>query len=147
MPISLSVFAVGRYVNRSVIAKSWGRGFVHIKLLGDLPVGSGRLSEARRAAGYLSKYVAKTFTDPQSRDLGRHRYDVAQGFQPVSLHLSGTSAADVLGRPQSSWAPSRTGAGPPRTCRTGPGLRRSGLSGVPDGRSGAAGGVGGRVLP
>ncbi|GAB2739972.1 hypothetical protein GCM10027090_08790 [Sinomonas soli] len=91
-------FAVGRYVNRSVIEKSWGRGFVHIKLLGDLPVGSGKLSEARRAAGYLSKYVVKTFTDPQSRDLGRHRYDVAQGFQPASLHLSGTSAVDVLGQ-------------------------------------------------
>src|SRR5664280_3341579 len=32
-------FAVGRYVRRSLVASSWGRGFVHIKLLGDLPVG------------------------------------------------------------------------------------------------------------
>ena len=30
---------------------------MHIKLLGDLPVGSGTLGEARKAAGYLSKYV------------------------------------------------------------------------------------------
>lgn len=91
-------FAVGQYIRRSVIEKAWGRGFVHIKLLGDLPVGAGKLSEARRAAGYLSKYVAKTFTEPQFPDLGRHRYDVAQGFQPVSLHLSGPSAAAVLGQ-------------------------------------------------
>lgn len=91
-------FAVGQYIKRSLIEKAWGRGFVHIKLLGDLPVGSGKLGEARRAAGYLSKYVAKTFTDPQFRDLGRHRYDVAQGFQPVALHLTGSSAADVLGQ-------------------------------------------------
>ncbi|KHL00946.1 rolling circle replication-associated protein [Sinomonas humi] len=107
-------FAIGRYVKKSAIEKAWGRGFVHIKLLGDLPVGSGKLSEARRAAGYLSKYVAKTFTDPQFRDLGRHRYDVAQGFQPASLHLSGTSAAEVLGqasqflgsRPERRWSSS-----------------------------------------
>ena len=52
-------FAVGKYVRRSRIAEAWGRGFVHIKLLGDLPVGSGAVEEARRAAGYLSKYVSK----------------------------------------------------------------------------------------
>ena len=46
-------FAVGRFVKRSLIESAWGHGFVHIKLLGDLPVGSGSLSEARIAAGYL----------------------------------------------------------------------------------------------
>ena len=30
-------FAVGRFVPRGLIESSWGRGFVHIKLLGDLP--------------------------------------------------------------------------------------------------------------
>ena len=43
-------FAVGRFIKRSLIAEAWGHGFVHIKLLGDLPVGSTNLSEARRAA-------------------------------------------------------------------------------------------------
>lgn len=57
--------------------------------MGDLPVGSGTLSEARVGAGYLSKYVAKTFTDPSARVLGLHRYDVAQGFQPQPIALSG----------------------------------------------------------
>src|SRR4051812_37117209 len=56
-------FAVGRYVRQAVIRDAWGHGFVSIKLLSDLPVGSGRLQEARRAAGYLSKYVAKSFAD------------------------------------------------------------------------------------
>jgi hypothetical protein len=65
-------------------------------LLGDLPVGSGSLSEARKAAGYLSKYVSKSFTDPESRVFGLHRYDVAQGFQPVKLSLSGVSPSDVM---------------------------------------------------
>lgn len=89
-------FAVGRYIKRSVIDAAWGHGFIHIKLLGDLPVGSGTVSEARRAAGYLSKYVAKTFTDPSVRVLGLHRYDVAQGFQPKPVHLSGISPGSVL---------------------------------------------------
>ena len=59
-------FAVGRYIPRAKIVAAWGRGFVHIKLLGHLPVGSGPVAEARVAAGYLSKYVAKTFTDGQA---------------------------------------------------------------------------------
>lgn len=90
-------FAVGRFVPRGLIERSWGRGFVHIKLLGDLPVGSGVLSEARAAAGYLSKYVAKTFADESAkRLLGQHRYDVAEGFRPVKVALRGRSADDVL---------------------------------------------------
>jgi hypothetical protein len=89
-------FAVGRFVRRGLIEQAWGHGFVHIKLLGNLPVGSGTLSESRIAAGYLSKYVAKTFADPSARVLGLHRYDVAQGFKPSSVPLSGRSAADVI---------------------------------------------------
>jgi len=89
-------FAVGQFIRRAAIERAWGRGFVHIKLLGDLPVGSGTLSEARRAAGYLSKYVAKTFTDPGARVLGLHRYDVAQGYQPESVALTGATIAEVL---------------------------------------------------
>jgi hypothetical protein len=74
-------FAVGRYVPRTVIESAWPHGFVHIKLIGDLPVGSGALAQARKAAGYLSKYVAKSFDDG-ARVPGLHRYEVAQGFTP-----------------------------------------------------------------
>ena len=52
-------FAVGRFVRQSLIREAWGRGIVHIKLLGDLPVGSGTLEEARLAARYLGKYAGK----------------------------------------------------------------------------------------
>jgi len=89
-------FAVGRYVPRSVILQAWGHGFVSIKLLGDLPVGSGALAESRVAARYLSKYVTKTFTDPAARVLGLHRYGVAQAFQPEKVSLHGRTADDVL---------------------------------------------------
>jgi hypothetical protein len=87
-------FAVGRYVKRSLIDDAWGHGFVGIKLLSDLPVGSGRLEEARRAAGYLSKYVAKSFAEQHDR--GRQRYGVAEGFQPKRMQVWGRSADDVL---------------------------------------------------
>lgn len=89
-------FAVGKFVKRQLVDESWGHGFVHIKLLGDLGVGSGALEEARKAAGYLSKYVAKTFTTAEARILGRHRYEVAQGFQPTKLWLWDKSPESLI---------------------------------------------------
>lgn len=104
-------FAVGRFIQRGLIEQAWGHGFVHIKLLGGVPVGSGALSEARRAAGYLSKYVAKSFADERRLD-GLHRYDVGQGFQPEALALTGHSSWEVLeqaseylsGQPSTVWS-------------------------------------------
>jgi hypothetical protein len=87
-------FAVGSFVPRRKIEAAWGRGFVHIKLLGDLPVGSGKHGEARRAAGYLAKYVGKDFD--QEKLAGLHRYEVAQGFAPRSLLLHGATLLDVF---------------------------------------------------
>jgi hypothetical protein len=87
-------FAVGRYVPRGKIDAAWGHGFVHIKLLGDLPVGSGVFAESRRAAGYLSKYVGKDFD--QAKLPGLHRYEPAEGFQPVKQKITGPSLESVL---------------------------------------------------
>jgi hypothetical protein len=103
-------FALRRFVRKTVIASTWGHGFVDIKLLSDLPVGSGSREEARRAAGYLGKYVSKTFDQPHL--FGRHRYEVAQGFQPPVLHFTGhgsdqvlDQACEVMGaRPVRSWS-------------------------------------------
>lgn len=53
-------------------------------------VGSGALGEARKAAGYLSKYVAKSFDDPNFMS-GLHCYDLAQGFTPKVEYILGTS--------------------------------------------------------
>ncbi|GII24518.1 hypothetical protein Pme01_41150 [Planosporangium mesophilum] len=90
-------FAVGRFIKQSVIKRAWGRGFVSIKQLNDLPVGSGTLDQARLAARYLSKYVTKSFADAD-RPAGLHRYEVAQGFQPKAVRLTGHSADHVLGQ-------------------------------------------------
>lgn len=87
-------FAVGGFIPRGLIDTAWGHGFVSIKLLTDLPVGSGSLGEARRAAGYLAKYVGKTFDD--DRPKGLHRFDVAQGFQPARVRVYGRSASEAL---------------------------------------------------
>ena len=101
-------FAVGRYVPQPVIRRVWGQGHVHIRLIGDLPVGSGTLEEARVAARYLCKYVGKGFEDAQ-RPAGLHRYEVGQGFQPEAVKLTGRSEQDVL-----DLASERMG-GPPET--------------------------------
>ena len=92
-------FAVGRFVPRGVIEQAWGHGFVHIKLLGDLPAGSGSLAESRRAAGYLSKYVAKSFDDDRDgvlRPKGLHRFDVAQGSRRARPVIRGATRAEVF---------------------------------------------------
>ena len=105
-------FAVGRYVGQRLIRDVWGRGIVHIKLIGDLPHGSGALEEARVAAAYLAKYVSKSLDD-ERRLAGHHRYEVAQGFQPQRLQLTGRAEAHVLGQ-----ACERMGGRPSRMWRS-----------------------------
>jgi hypothetical protein len=114
-------FAVGQFIARSKIDAAWGHGFVHIKLLGDLPVGSGTLGEARAAAGYLSKYIGKAFAD--ERIPGRNRYNPAEGFQPSMTPVWASNrdaairkASHIMGRePRHVWlsATERQWLGPP----------------------------------
>jgi hypothetical protein len=90
-------FAVGRFVPRGLIERCWGQGFVHIKLLDGLPVGSGERAEARLAARYLAGYAGRDLGD-ERRPPGLHRYEVAQGFQPEKILVYGVSAKDVIER-------------------------------------------------
>ncbi len=105
-------FAVGRWIAQGDIKHAWGRGHVHIKLLGDLPVGSGALGEARLASRYLSKYIGKDLA-AGGRPAGLHRYEVAQGFQPRGIALDGTTADEVVG-----WATSYMGREAERVWRS-----------------------------
>ena len=89
-------FAFGRYVPRWVLDQAWGRGWVHIKYMSNIPQGASVLEHSRIAAGYLSKYVAKTFADTTARELGLHRYDVAQGFQPSKVTLYATHPDSLI---------------------------------------------------
>lgn len=89
-------FAVGQFIPRRQIEAAWPHGFVHIKLLGDLPVGSTDLDEARKAAGYLAKYVGKDLAVGQDRLPGLHRYEVGQGFQPQRITIEGPTVDIVL---------------------------------------------------
>ena len=98
-------FALGDHVQRGLIELAWGRGFVHIKLLGQLPVGSGALEEARKAAGYLSKYVGKAID--VHRLPTRHRYEVAEGFQPAEVAVRGKpERAAATGGAADGWSAS-----------------------------------------
>jgi hypothetical protein len=115
-------FAVGRFVPRRLIESAWGHGFVHIKLLDGLPVGSGELAEARLAARYLARYVGRD-VESERRLAGLHRYEVGQGFQPAKVECYGASAEDVIERasgymgssPERVWLSSSTEGwrGPP----------------------------------
>lgn len=92
-------YAVGRYMPRKTIGQAWDHGIFDIRSFSGLPVGSGAFAEARVAAGYLSKYVAKTFDDDADdvrRPKGLHRFDVAQGFTPRITLLRAATRAEVL---------------------------------------------------
>jgi hypothetical protein len=97
-------FAVGRYVARGAIERAWPHGFVHIKLLGDLPYNSSALEQPRLAARYLSKYVSKAIDEDRP---GLHRYDVAQRFAPRPETYRGRSSEEVM-----AWAAERMGRWP-----------------------------------
>lgn len=76
-------FAVGRYVDKPLIAGAWGRGFVEIRRLNVELQYASALARARIAAAYLGKYVSKAL----DRSGGLHRYEVAEGFQPRRLRF------------------------------------------------------------
>jgi hypothetical protein len=112
---------VGQYIKRSLIERAWGQGIVHIKLIGDLPVGAGSLEEARVSGRYLGKYAGKSVGE--GRVTGLHRYEVAQGFQPGWITCYGPTAVDAIesasaymGASPSHWwfsSPSEGWNGPP----------------------------------
>jgi len=95
-------FGVGRFVHWTWIRQAWPHGLIHIKLIGDLPVGSGTVAEARVAAGYLGKYVGKALEDGPAGlhryRAGLHRYEVAQGFQPPCRRIVGSTLPEVLAK-------------------------------------------------
>jgi hypothetical protein len=113
-------FTVNRFVSQSLIRDAWGLGIVHITLIGDLPIGSTTRQEARVAARYLAPYLSKGGGD---RPMGRHRYELAQGFPIAHENIQGRSASEVLdlacermgGVPERTWHSDETPGwpGPP----------------------------------
>lgn len=98
-------FVVGRYVPRSQINNAWGHGFVHIKLLGQVPMGQGSLGESRLAANYIGKYLRKGFDEQRAFNL--RRFDSARGFLPKHELIVGRSSEEVT-----AYASERMGATP-----------------------------------
>jgi hypothetical protein len=68
-----------QFVPQNLLSDVWGHGFVSAN---DLRKKAGGNGSARRAAGYLSKYIGKTF-ESGAIPKGSHRYEVAQGFEPT----------------------------------------------------------------
>lgn len=74
---------LGRYVPQKVLEQLWGHGFVSVHRYSDRHETRDEVENARTVAAYLSKYVSKAFLEGE-RVMGEHRYEVAQGFQPVT---------------------------------------------------------------
>jgi len=87
-------FTVGQFIHWRTIKAAWGHGIIDIRMLNDLPVGSGALGEARLAARYLAKYLGKDV----GATGGLHRYEVAQGFGPTGRRLTAPTLSEVMDR-------------------------------------------------
>ena len=87
-------FVCARFVRRSIVEDTWGHGFVKGLLIGDLPIGSTAVDEARIAARYIAKYMNKDIE--QKHALGLHRYDVGEGFQPKKVKIPGPTLAQAV---------------------------------------------------
>ncbi len=76
--------AMGFYVPMDTLRNTWGQGFVYAQNLGDR--GEDERKVASRVAGYVAKYVEKSFGEVAAagRRRGDHRYEVGQGFQPAT---------------------------------------------------------------
>lgn len=80
---------LSRFVAKDLLVTTWGEGFVDVRRFQGK---KGGREAARRAAGYASKYVAKTFElydQGEGVTVGRHRYEVGQGFQPEAVKRTG----------------------------------------------------------
>jgi len=78
------------FVRHGDMVRLWGHGHVQYSdLNGSVKAVAGRRDQARRLAGYLSKYMSKGWSE--SHEPGAHRYEVTDGFQVrrvVSAHRS-----------------------------------------------------------
>jgi hypothetical protein len=75
---------VGFYLEQQRLEQLWPHGFVDSGKA--RAHGSGAREAARKAGAYAAKYLAKAFEDGAPR---RHRYEVAEGFQPHVVKRSG----------------------------------------------------------
>ena len=80
--------ALDRFVGKSHLSDVWGHGFIDVRKISS---GDGGRASARDAAGYLTKYLSKTFEEDETGETmaGRHRYEVAEGFQPEKVKRAG----------------------------------------------------------
>jgi hypothetical protein len=94
--------AIGRYIPHKRLEALWGHGFVHLrKFTNRQSPGGGKGAAVRAAAGYVAKYVGKSYELEGGAGAGRHRYEVAQGYQPVSVSIAATSLEGFVRR---TWA-------------------------------------------
>jgi hypothetical protein len=83
----------GQYVPQALLREAWGFGIADIRRRAH-GIEAGSIASTRRAVGYISKYISKSFDAPRVK--GLHRYELAQGFQPRVERIVGSSRRDAL---------------------------------------------------
>jgi hypothetical protein len=83
---------LGEYLPQDRMTASWGRGHTWVSKFRGRQ-GESMRDAARRAAGYVAKYVSKEFADLPG---GVHRYEVAQGFAVREVRVFALSATGLV---------------------------------------------------
>jgi hypothetical protein len=101
-------FAVAQYIDQPAVVAAWGQGII-VNVSGPKGklYGQRARERGRRVGRYVAKYVAKAPAAPA----GKHRYEVAQNFQPEERLLTAPdlvaalqlASAEMGGLPARSW--------------------------------------------
>lgn len=82
--------AVAEFIPWDLFGRVWGHGYVAFTDFRSRKKGEKRGAAGKRSAGYLTKYVTKMFDEELGEAAAhRHRYEVAQGFEPTSTIAGG----------------------------------------------------------
>jgi hypothetical protein len=81
------------FMDKNALQKMWGHGVVWFSDR-KAPKGTSARKQSEILSYYLAKYLDKSFDD-ESRRPGEHRYEVAQGFDPVQVRRSFATAGEA----------------------------------------------------
>ena len=82
------------YMSKDHLQKLWGKGLVWYEER-KAPKGTSGRKQSEILAGYLAKYLDKSFIDDH-REFGEHRYEVAQNFDPTQIRRSFATLSSAL---------------------------------------------------
>lgn len=87
--------AVNKWVAKEVWADIWGNGFIDVRRIKSKHGGNDPDKQARAAAAYLAKYIAKGADEENRREAYDHRYFHRQGMRITEIEAEADGWVDA----------------------------------------------------